>query len=262
MREVTLALLHLLRAGGRGALATVVETRGSTPQQAGARLLWREDGSTVGTVGGGAIEALVVRELEATCQSGVPRLLRSDLTRELAMCCGGHMQVFLEPVKEAAKLFLLGAGHIAVPTARLARDVGFSVHVVDEREELVTAERFPHCQRHLIDAPAFVKRTAFRDEDWVLIVTHDHALDETLLELVTQRPHAYVGLVGSRRKVLRIVERVRARAPNARLDRLYAPVGLDVGAVSPEEIAVSIVSEWLALRNDKAVPHLRLQLNP
>src|SRR5690606_1651268 len=184
---------------------------------------------------------------------------RPDAAGDWGFGCGGHVQVVLAPLKEAVKLFLVGAGHIAVPTARLARDVGFSVHVVDEREELVTAERFPHCQRHLIDAPAFVKRTAFRDEDWVLIVTHDHTLDETLLELVTQRPHAYVGLVGSRRKVLRIVERVRARSPNARLDRLYAPVGLDLGAVSPEEIAVSIVSEWLALRNEKAAPHLRLQ---
>lgn len=259
VREIASAVLLLLQTGGGGALATVVQTRGSVPQQPGARLLWRQEGPPLGTVGGGAIEALVLEQLEEVFRLGTPRLLRTDLTRDLGMCCGGRMEIFLEPLQAQPRLLLFGAGHIAVPTARLASSIGFEVHAVDDREELLTAARFPTAERHSLDAAAFIKRDGLSPHDWLLIVTHDHRLDEELLELAAQRPHAYIGLVGSRRKVIRIVERVRARQPQVALDRVYAPVGLDLGAVSPEEIAVSIVAEWIALRRDKMAPHLRME---
>lgn len=261
MREVTEALLALLCSGARGALATVVATSGSVPQRAGARLLLRGDGTSIGTVGGGAIEALVLRELADVIESGRARMLRQDLTRDLGMCCGGHMELFLEPALAPPRLSLLGAGHIALPTARLALSVGFDVHVVDEREELLSSERFPGCHLHLVDAETYFKRHVFHAaHDWVLIVTHDHQRDEDILALAVARPHAYIGLVGSRRKVLRLVDRVRARHGSEVMplgfERVYAPVGLDLGALTPEEIAVSIVAEWVALRRGKRTRHL------
>jgi xanthine dehydrogenase accessory factor len=247
--DVTEALLALLRAGGEGALATVVGTAGSTPQVAGARLLLRADGSTVGTVGGGAIEQHVLSALAGVQARGEPRVLACDLARELGMCCGGSMQIFLEPVRATPRLAIFGAGHVAQPTAALASSVGFEVVVVDEREELNTAARFPGCRRELLDAAAALRSLEPGPRDWLLIVTHDHRLDEEALRLGLLGGARYVGLVGSRRKVYRLLQRVVSRHGPLDLRRLYAPVGLDLGAVSPGEIAVSIVAELLALRH-------------
>lgn len=262
MREVTEALLALLNEGTRGALATVVATSGSVPQRAGARLLLRDDGTSVGTIGGGAIEERVLSELKVVIETGRASMLRQDLTRDLGMCCGGHMEIFLEPAHAPPRMNLFGAGHVALPTARLALSVGFAVNVIDEREELLTGERFPGCTLHLVDAHAYFKRREFHaGNDWVLIVTHNHQLDEDILALAVARPHAYIGLMGSRRKVLRLVERVQARhteGPEPSFERVYAPVGLDLGALTPEEIAVSIVAEWVALRRGKKLEHLSL----
>lgn len=259
MRDVTEALLALLRAGGEGALATVISTTGSTPQVAGARLLRHADGNTVGTVGGGAIELRVLEALADVEARGEPRVLSFDLARDLGMCCGGTMQLFLEPVLATPRLAIFGAGHVAQPTAALARSVGFEVVVVDEREELNTAERFPGCRRELNDVATALRALQPGKRDWLLIVTHDHPLDEEALRLALLGRARYVGLVGSRRKVYRLLQRVVSRQGQLDLSRLYAPVGLDLGAVSPGEIAVSIVAELIALRHRATVSgHLRV----
>jgi xanthine dehydrogenase accessory factor len=258
VRDVVQALLELMTSRQRGALATVVRTSGSTPQRAGARLLLRGDGSALGTVGGGAIEHAVLEALQRTRASGESELLIRDLAHDLGMCCGGRMEIFVEAILPAPRLWLLGAGHVAKPTAALARSVGFEVHVVDEREELNTAERFPDCRRVLGDPGDELRKAELGDADWVLIMTHDHQLDEAALAAAAGQSAHYVGLVGSKRKVFRLLERVRAkRGGDFPLERVFAPVGLDIGAVSPEEIAVSIVAELVALRHGRPAAHLR-----
>lgn len=258
VRDVVQALFELLTSRQRGALATVVRASGSTPQRPGARLLLRADGTTLGTVGGGAIELEVLQSLQRTLTSHEPELLVRDLAHDLGMCCGGRMEIFVEPIEPTPRLWLLGAGHVAKPTASLARSVGFEVHVVDEREELNNAERFPDCRLILGDPGAELRRAMLGESDWVLIMTHDHRLDEAALAAAAGKNSQYVGLVGSKRKVYRLVERVRAqRDGDYPLERVYAPVGLDIGAVSPEEIAVSIVAELVALRHGRPASHLR-----
>jgi FAD-dependent urate hydroxylase len=251
------AVLQVLASGQRGALATVVRTSGSTPRQAGARLLLTPNGDFVGTIGGGAIERVVIDALEEVRRTGQSQMLVRELGHDLAMCCGGRMEVFVEPIEAIPRLVLFGAGHIAVPTAALARSVGFTVHVVDEREELMTPERFPGCELTLRDPRSMLKRTKLDARDYVLIVTHDHQLDEELLGLALQQSSAYIGLVGSKRKVFRLVQRIDERQGPQDLSRVFAPVGVALGAQTPEEIAVSIVAELIALRNGKSVPHMR-----
>jgi xanthine dehydrogenase accessory factor len=257
MREIAEAWLAVLASGERGALATVVRTSGSTPQQPGARMLLYPDGSTLGTVGGGAIEHAVIAALQQAQRSGNSELLERNLARDLGMCCGGRMEIFIEPIAGAPRLHIFGAGHVARATAPLARSIGFEVRVIDEREELNTAERFPDCSLDLRDAATVLKAAPLGECDWVLIVTHDHQLDQQVLELcVGQRPR-YLGLVGSRRKLLRITQRLLQKDPSLSFERLHSPVGIDIGAVGPEEIAVSIAAELIAVKRGKAAGQSR-----
>lgn len=257
MREVIEAVLEVLARGERAALATVVRASGSTPQQPGARLLLRADGSVVGTVGGGALELDVLKDLKRVLETGDAKVVVRELGHHLGMCCGGRMEVFTEVIEGEPRLLLCGAGHVAKATAALARSIGFDVTVIDDREELLTEARFAGCRLELCDPPAALRRRELGPRDWLLIVTHDHQLDEQTLEVALERAPRYIGLIGSRRKVFRTLQRLHAKREKLDLSRVYAPVGLDVGAIGPAEIAVSIAAELVALRRGKAAPHLR-----
>lgn len=262
MREVVEAVVELLRSGRRGALATVVRTFGSTPQLPGARLLLRDDGSFVGTVGGGAIERAVLDALAETLRTNARDVLVRELGYDLGMCCGGRMEILIEPLESTPRLTLFGAGHVAKPTAALARGLGFEVRVVDERVELATAERFPGCAIDPREPAALLRRETFGERDWILIMTHDHQLDEQLVGLALRQPVRYIGLIGSERKVYKTLQRLAATRPLGDLSRIYAPVGLRIGAIGPEEIAVSIASELVALRRGQAASHMRALDDP
>ncbi len=250
-------MIEVLEGGRRGALATVIRTSGSTPQQPGARLLLLPGGDTVGTVGGGAFERDVLELLSACIVDGRPCVVVRDLGRDLGMCCGGRMEVFVEPIESVRRLFLFGAGHVAKPTAAFAGALGFAVTVIDDRDELNTEARFPGCTRILAEPAEAAPTLGLEDGDSVLIVTHDHRLDEEALDACSRLPHRYIGMIGSKRKVFRILLRIHARHGLPPLEKVYAPVGLDIGAVSPEEIAVSIVGELVALHHARDAPHMR-----
>ena len=262
MWHVTHAILGLLDEGGRGALATVVRSGGSTPQRPGARLLLLPDGQTVGTIGGGAIEHHVLAELRECLVHGRPKLIQRDLVRDLGMCCGGRMEVFVEPIEGRARLVIFGAGHVGRAVAQLALTLGFRVLVVDDRDELNTEARFEGCERLLLEPEEAASAIAPTERDWLLVVTHDHQLDEQALDVFARLPHRYLGMIGSRRKIYRVLSRIQARRGLPDLSRVYAPVGLGIGAVSPEEIAVSIASELIALRHGHPGPHLRALDDP
>jgi xanthine dehydrogenase accessory factor len=256
--ELLEALQQIVASGQPGALATVVRVTGSTPQRPGARMLMRADGSLLGTVGGGAIEQVVVGALHTALAGGDPYLLVRELGYDLGMCCGGRMEVFIEPLEAKPRLWLCGAGHVSEAVAGLARSVGFAVIVVDERDEQNNEQRFAGCTRELVDPPALLRRSTLGARDWLLIATHDHHLDEQVLEVALAQKPRYVGLVGSRRKVFRLLQRIAARRGESglSLDNVYAPVGLALGAVGPEEIAVSVVAELVALRRGQAAAHM------
>lgn len=258
MQQIVQAVSELLARGERGALATVVATAGSTPQEPGARLLRYEDGRTLGTVGGGRIEQVVLEALEHAQRNNVPRTVSWDLARDLGMCCGGRMEVFIEPLDGSARLIVFGAGHVACATAHLAQRIGFRVVIVDEREELNSDERFPGCTRVLAAHDDALRELEPEATDWMLVMTHDHRLDEEALVHALTGPHRYIGMIGSRRKVLRVMARIEARHGALSLDRVFAPVGLDLGALGPEEIAVAIAAELIALRHGRSASHMRM----
>ena len=262
MQGVTRAVLELLDQGRFGALATVVHSRGSTPQVPGARMLLRDDGTTVGTVGGGKVELHVTAQLNACLANGQGRLLRIDLGRDLGMSCGGSMEIFVEPIRAASRLILCGAGHVAQPTAALAATVGFDVTVVDARPELNSEARFPECRRLTCTAAEAVEELCPTADDWIVLVNYGHAIDLEALEAFGHKSHRYLGLMGSRRKVVRMLRALAERDALPPLDRVYAPIGLELGAVSPAEIAVSIVAELIAVRRGGTAGHMRALDDP
>ena len=250
MREIAAAILSILDRGERGALATVIAVSGSTPQVPGAKLVATCDGGLVGTVGGGRIEQVVIEALRQTIDDGKTRRVRKHLGRDLGMCCGGSMEVFVEPIEARPTLLLFGAGHVAQPTASFAHALGFEVTVVDARPEQNDEARFPDARRVLMEPREAVagQTLPFGPEAYVVVTTHDHRLDEEALRACLDQPRRYLGMIGSQRKVLRIFSRLRQRDPELDLSAVHAPIGLDLGAHTPNEIAVAIVAELVACR--------------
>ena len=246
------ALLEASSSGRRVALCTVVGVDGSAPRSTGARMVVHEDGSITGTVGGGALEHRVRAEAARSLAEGTPRRVAVHLVRDLGMCCGGAMEVYVEPVQPQERLVIFGAGHIAHALAGQALALGFAVTVVDERDAWNTAERFPGCARVDRDARGHATRMEVAGRTLALVTTHDHALDQDLVERLLPRGLAWVGLVGSRAKAARFFLRFKAAGMDDGLfAQLRVPAGLDLGAETPEEIALSIASELVAVRRGR-----------
>ncbi|MBS1149527.1 MAG: Xanthine and dehydrogenase maturation factor, XdhC/CoxF family [Myxococcaceae bacterium] len=244
-------IARLTEEGRPFVLATVIDTQGSTPQKPGSKMLVLEGGETRGTVGGGAIEKQIVDAAAALLAEpeAQTRLIETHLTHDLGMCCGGKMRVFLEKHGAAARLFVFGAGHVARELANLAQHVGFKVEVIDERPEWAQPARFTDVKltvRH----PAEVARELPGGPDcFFCITTHDHPLDQACLEALLRKPAAYLGVIGSRRKAERFKLRLRAAGfTEAELEQVKSPMGVPIHALTPAEIAVSVVGELISAR--------------
>jgi xanthine dehydrogenase accessory factor len=240
------------------ALATVIRVEGSTPREVGAKMVVYGDGRTAGTVGGGKMEALVTEaavDAIAVGQSQVVRFALQDLEAGDPGICGGEIEVYIDVTAPTPTLFLVGAGHVAMPTAEIAHMCGFRVVVIDDRADMASEARFPHAAERLVgDIEAILGELTLPPSAYVVIVTRGHALDEEALRAVIGGPAAYVGMIGSRRKVRTIYDHLReAGVPQEQIDRVYAPIGADIGSETPAEIAVSIVAELVAVRRGKAL---------
>lgn len=256
MLDVAQAVVEVLagRSCNAAALATVIERSGSAPQIVGARLLVRDDGSQVGTIGGGAIEAQVQDACREVLRDGRSRRVRAHLVRDLGMCCGGAMEVFVEFLQAEPRLVVIGAGHVAQALVPLARAAGFRVTVFDDREDMLEHPAFADVHRDARDVDEIVDvLDDLDDRDYVVVVTRDHARDERALAELMRRPHRYLGMIGSRRKVITVLRRIIHREhglgrPTPDLSRVHAPIGLALGGRTPVEIAISIVAELVAER--------------
>lgn len=257
-------IVRLRKDGRRGALATIVNVRGSIPSFKTAKMLVRDDGSIVGTIGGGCVEAEVWQAAREVMESERPRSLKFDLNNDpkfdTGLVCGGTLEVFVEPILPPAELYIFGAGHVAASLYKIARVVGFDVTIVDDREAYANRERFP--EAHEVIAEDFeqaVTRLAPSESAYIVIVTRGHRDDMRVLRWAVQTPARYVGMIGSRRKTITIFEELKKEGLRADLfARVHAPVGLDIGAITPEEIAVAIMAELIAKRRnvERELPHM------
>ncbi|WP_309892983.1 xanthine dehydrogenase accessory protein XdhC [Archangium sp.] len=240
----------LVSEGRPFVLATVIESAGSTPQKPGSKMVVLGDGTLRGTVGGGAIEHQIIQAALALLEAPEhTRVIETHLTHELGMCCGGRMKVFLEKHGAPPRLTVFGAGHVAKELALLAHQVGFRVTVVDARPEWANPERFPGLELLVKDPADHARALTGGTEHYYCVTTHDHPLDQAVVEALVNKPSAYLGVIGSRRKAERFRMRLRAAGVDeAAIQRLHSPMGVDIGALTPREIAVSIVGELIRVR--------------
>jgi xanthine dehydrogenase accessory factor len=254
MDDIYQEIVRVKAEGEEAALVTIVSASGSTPREEGAKMLVRPDGSIFGTIGGGSLEARVIKEAIGVIKQGKPKHLHFTLTAEgageLGMICGGDTEVFIEPILTPPTLYIFGGGHIALALAKMGKLCGFDITVVDDRAEFASAERFPEARVVLAEefTNSFSKVKIDR-LSYIVIVTHGHKHDELVLEWAVGTPARYIGMIGSKTKVKTVFSHLLARGiSQEQLDRVHAPIGLEIEAQTPEEIAVSILAEIIKVR--------------
>lgn len=231
-------------------LATVVESIGSAPRGEGAKMLVRHDGTISGTIGGGAIEQIVVEQALEMMSGGKAKIIRHEL-KDIGMQCGGGMAVFIEPLIPAPRLVVFGAGHIGSCLAEMGKMLDFNITVVDNRPGFAVAERLPKADTLFEeDYLSAIDKISFDERTYTVILTHKHAFDFEVLEKCIQKKHAYLGMIGSRAKVAKIFEKLKDNGVSQdAIDAVHSPIGLSIGANTPAEIAVSILAEIIQVRS-------------
>lgn len=246
-------IVRMRRAGQRGALATIVHTNGSIPSYESSRMLVREDGSIAGTVGGGCVEADVWAAAKEVIAGESPRKMVFNLNHEASydngLICGGTLEIFVEPILPQPVLAIFGGGHVSMALANAAHAAGFGIVVVDDREAFANAQRFPMAQELHASYEAAFEKIKPNASSYLVIVTRGHKDDMRVLRWAAQTDARYIGMIGSKRKVLSVFKALQEEGTSAeRLARVHAPIGLDIGALTPEEIAISIAAELIAVR--------------
>ncbi len=242
--------MALRRRGERFAFVTVIGCEGSSPRHLGAKMIVREDGAVLGSVGGGALEARAVERARAAMALGRAERFSVSLGPALGQCCGGQVDLLVEPDLPPERLLLFGAGHVAKELARAAAPLGFEVTVVDSRAEWNSPERFPGAERFLEDGDeALDHLTLDARLTYCAVMTHRHDLDELLVRRLLEQPIRYLGLIGSRSKWARFRQRFAERGlPAEAAARVRCPIGIDVKAETPAEIAAAVAAELVLVR--------------
>jgi xanthine dehydrogenase accessory factor len=249
-------LLRLRNLGQKCALATIVDVRGSIPSYESAKLLVREDGSMTGTIGGGCVEAEVWNAAREVIETEKPKHLTFNLGQDAAydngLICGGQLDVFVEPVLPVPHAFIFGAGHISKSLSKVATLAGFATVIVDDRESFANRERFPEAAEvHAGEYEDVFAKLNFNEHSYVIIVTRGHRDDMRVLKLAIGTSARYIAMIGSKRKVINVIRELEKEGiPRAAFERIYAPMGFNIGAVSPEEIAISVAAEMIAVRRN------------
>ena len=247
-------IVRLRHEGRKGAVATIVNVRGSIPSFATAKMLVRDDGSIVGTIGGGCVEAEVWQAAREAMESERPRTLTFNLNQnpkyDTGLVCGGTLEVFVEPVLPPGVLYIFGAGHVAHSLYKVARIAGFEVVVADDRESYANRERFPEARDvYADDFERMMSQIVPNENSYIVIVTRGHRDDMRVLRWAMNTPARYIGMIGSKRKVISVYRELEKEGiAREKFGRVHAPIGLDIGAITPEEIAVAIVGELIAIR--------------
>lgn len=250
---------ELIASNKAVALVTVTAAGGSTPAEVGKEMLVDLTGLIGGTIGGGNLEFVAVRKAQECLDRGHSTTYSFDLKKDLGMECGGAVDIFIKIYSPATQLVLVGAGHIGRELYKFAEALGYSVVVVDDREEVATQQHFPNAKQILVgDIGELCAKLELSPSAFVVIATRGHKCDETALYHLIQKSPRYIGVIGSRNKVSVMMGNLKNRGiPQEKLDAVYSPIGLALGGGQPAEIAVSIISEILLAKNGGRLAHMK-----
>src|ERR1700675_4474568 len=259
-------IVKMRRAGQRAALATIVHTNGSIPSYESSRMLVREDGTIAGTIGGGCAEAEGWAAAKEVMQKEAPRKMVFNLNNEASydngLICGGTVEIFVEPILPQPIVYIFGAGHVSMAMAKAASSAGFAIGVVDDRETFANLQRLPMAQDVFTSYEQAFEKIQPNASTYLVIVTRGHKEDMRVLAWAARTEARYIGMIGSKRKVISVYKALEKEGYRPEeFERIYAPMGLEIGALSPEEIAISIVAELIAVRrNANAAAHKKVSL--
>jgi xanthine dehydrogenase accessory factor len=261
-------IVNLRQQGRTCALASIINTVGSIPSSATAKMLVRDDGSITGTIGGGAGELEVIQIAREVIQKGKPQTISFNLTKrpgiDAGMVCGGSLDVFVEPIVPNPTLYIFGAGHTGLATYRIARSAGFDVVMVDERKAFANRDRYPDAKDIVVaELDKAMAQLSPTPASFIVSLTPGHQTDMRVLRWAIGTKACYIGMMGSKRKVTGIFQELQKEGiPAEAFSNVHAPIGLNIGADTPEEIAVSIVAELIACRRhcDAVITHLGVPL--
>ncbi len=243
------------------ALVSIIGSSGSSPGKKGAIMLVKSDGEICGTVGGGNLEHTAITEALSCIESGKSRELRYTLNAngELGMTCGGEVRLFIKVFGSQPKLVVVGGGHIGLELYKIGVHQGFQTVIFDNRPELTTEHRFPGAQLFVsVDIPAALMEYSLTSDCYVAIATSSHETDRLSLEAVAESDAAYIGMVGSIKKIAGTLNYLLSKGVSReKIDRLYTPMGLNIASIQPKEIALSIMSEILLVKNNGSPEHMR-----
>jgi len=251
-------LVRLRNLGQKCALATIVEVRGSIPSYETAKLLVREDGSIIGTIGGGCVEAEVWNAAREVMQTEKPKHLTFNLGQDAAydngLICGGQLDVFIEPVLPVPRAFIFGAGHISKSLSKVATLAGFATVVVDNRDAFANRERFPEAADvHAAEYEGVFPNLPINETSYVIIVTRGHRDDMRVLKLAIATPARYIAMIGSKRKVLNVIRELEKEGiPRAALERIHGPHGPRYRRGFSRGDRHSVAAEMIAVRRGAA----------
>jgi xanthine dehydrogenase accessory factor len=258
MADIYEEMVRIRGEGDKAALATVVKVKGSTPRSVGSKMLIRSDGSILGTIGGGCLEASVWEAAMEVIREEAPKVLDFDLTGKNetpeGLICGGTMQVLIEPIISQPTVYIFGAGHIGFAVSKIAKMTGFKVAVIDDRPAYANADRFPDADEFHVEDPALmVPQLNINGNAYLVIACRGHLEDQRVLAEATKTPAAYIGMLGSRKKVKTVFENLKADGiSQEELAAIHVPIGLPIATETPEEIAVSIMAEIIDIRRQKS----------
>ncbi|MFH2102670.1 MAG: XdhC family protein [Chloroflexota bacterium] len=262
MDSIYKALADLEKAHKPAALCTVVRTSGSTPRHETSKMLVHPDGKILGSVGGGELENQVIQAAIEALKDGQPRLLEYAMAnpeRGDVGVCGGQVEVFVEPILPSATLVVIGGGHVGKAVAHLAKWLGFRVAVSDDRPEFCTPEANPDADLFFpVPMAELPDHLEISSQTYLVLTTRGVIVDVPGLPTILDTPAAYIGVIGSRKRWMTTVKELRAKGISKELlSRVHSPIGMGIGAETPEEIAVSIMAEILMLRQEGSGKHMK-----
>ncbi|HVO97505.1 MAG TPA: XdhC/CoxI family protein [Bryobacteraceae bacterium] len=247
-------IVRLRKLGQKCALATIVQVNGSIPSYESAKMLVREDGSMLGTIGGGCVEAEVWNAAREVIETEKPRHLAFSLGQDAAydngLICGGQLNIFIEPVTPQPRAYIFGGGHVSKSISKVATLAGFATVIVDDREAFSNPERFPEAEATYAEPYEEVfPKLPITSSSYLVIVTRGHRDDMRVLRWAVNTEARYIAMIGSKRKTISVVKELEKEGLARELfQKVFAPMGLEIGAETPEEIAISVVAEMIAMR--------------